>query len=131
MLSCPNGLFANTINDLCDACTSPCATCANSSTTCLSCSTDNLFNNDCVATCPDSYYALSNECLNCQVGCSTCSSASICLTCSLNYYFYNESLMPTKSIRFKLHHSSCAISYFLQSYTDNKLSHALYSTMPC
>lgn len=47
-------------------CSNPCKTCSGSDTTCTSCDTASanplFYNDDCVANCPDGYYALSGIC---------------------------------------------------------------------
>ena len=49
-----------------------------------------LHDNACIGSCPDGFYGLNSECVACDTGCETCTSASVCVTCSFSYYFYNN-----------------------------------------
>ena len=74
-LSCNSGNYL--LNGSCLTCDSQCSTCDTISTNCLSCPTGGgtyLYNNDCLADCPDNYYARDedNTCQLCDSSCFTC-----------------------------------------------------------
>ncbi|KAM3143777.1 hypothetical protein pb186bvf_004053 [Paramecium bursaria] len=110
--NCPQGYYA--LNQICNQCNQFCATCNQLGcqtcktnytlqqqscvlpcpTGCTKCSQANkcdscnsnliLFQNTCISKCPDTYYLLSNSCLQCESPCETCNSTN-CLTCIAGY----------------------------------------------
>lgn len=95
--TCPSGFYL--INNKCLSCSINCKTCLNISTNCTSCplttylSPNSTFT--CVISCPDYYYANSIllVCSSCELPCSKCSNATNCLTCNVNYTFYNNTCL--------------------------------------
>ena len=87
--TCPDGLYANTLNSQCDSCVSPCQTCTGTtSTSCLSCVTNfYLLNNECINNCETTNLyinnALTRVCDGCDSNCLTCSGTTTnCLSCN-------------------------------------------------
>ncbi|KRX08807.1 Insulin-like growth factor binding protein, N-terminal [Pseudocohnilembus persalinus] len=81
--ACSNGYFEDSsANPVCVACDYPCGNCQGSSTNCLDCY--NAFRRlpapGCG--CEPSYFDYNNSCSQCEYKCDTCSSYSVCLTCS-------------------------------------------------
>ena len=72
-------------------CFTPCATCLSDLVTCTSCLiTSDLqiyFQNRCISSCPDGYFAQNYQCFPCNPVCKTCLSNNInyCLTCQDNF----------------------------------------------
>jgi proprotein convertase subtilisin/kexin type 5 len=62
--TCPSMSYFNTSSGSCQSCSSDCLQCfGGSSTQCLSCNSSLLFyDNQCVPSCPDGYYAQSGSC---------------------------------------------------------------------
>ncbi len=86
--SCLGGYYAETNNNTCVSCPTGCATCSSLSL-CLTCASfpTSYFlrlNNLCYITCLAGFYAETANltCVNCPTGCATCSSLTLCLTCS-------------------------------------------------
>lgn len=89
---CPGGFTP--VASKCMACQSPCLTCSTSPATCTACLHGlapelYLINTTCVQgiQCPSGTYpdTSSNLCAACQPPCSTCTSATVCLSCLLGY----------------------------------------------
>ena len=88
--TCPPGQYVVSGTTSCAACDGTCATCSGAGTSaCTSCdasgSTPVLHQNECIATCPDGFYADSSlQCAACDASCTTCSggTASDCVTCA-------------------------------------------------
>jgi hypothetical protein len=71
-----------------------CLTCNNNNNTCGQCLPSYyLFNNGCLASCPDSYYAdnSTGQCLSCVTNCLLCEEANSCMLCISGYIFVNGS----------------------------------------
>ncbi len=92
--ACPNTTIA--AGNACTACTSPCATCTGSLTNCTSCPAGQFLNlvtnpnaGTCGTTCPSGSWpnaALDpDRCVACSAPCSTCSSATACLSCATGF----------------------------------------------
>ena len=89
--ACPGGMYVptdangNDLSQVCLACSSSCATCTSGANNCTSCSSGaNLYDNTCIASCPDGYYANNqlHECLPCNSTCANCvTSPYICTSC--------------------------------------------------
>lgn len=117
--SCPSGQFGDSINFACANCDSSCLTCITTAFTCTSCiSTLIFFNRQCLSSCPSRFFNLSGTCRACVPPCYTCSSASICLSCSYNYLL-NGSCS-----------SSCPIGYY-QSQASLTCEACLPSCFTC
>lgn len=83
--ACPAGTYANSFNNSCEACVG-CLTCNLSPTTCTSCSGGLiLFDSACISTCGSGYYQSGTTCLRCVSPCSSCTSSTQCLSCSIGY----------------------------------------------
>ena len=94
--NCPTGLYPNPSLGTCTGCSSPCNTCSVTASNCTSCLNNlTLFNYSCSTGCPDGYYNFNNQCNPCNINCSTCSSASVCLTCVFGLYMYNGNCLST------------------------------------
>ena len=79
--NCSGGFLPDYINE-CSSCL--CLSCSNTAYNCTSCSgATNLFNFQCLTTCPSGYYASNNTCLACTANCASCSSSTNCLICYL------------------------------------------------
>jgi hypothetical protein len=90
VLNCPTGLYSNPATGNCTGCSGSCDTCSVTSSNCTSCLNGlALFNYTCVTNCTDGYYLLNSQCNACNVNCSTCSSATVCITCKFGFYFYS------------------------------------------
>jgi proprotein convertase subtilisin/kexin type 5 len=103
---CTPGYYDNGILN-CSACASPCATCNGGSvyncTSCISgysligsscmptlvCS-NYFWNGVCVNTCPNTTYYGLNVCSYCINDCLTCTTASSCTSCQINFYLLNN-----------------------------------------
>lgn len=73
----------------CDSCQNPCKTCTNTTDTCTSCVNNTYLSNSlCVNICPSGQYGQSGLCTDCQNNCTTCSSATVCLSCTVPLYLY-------------------------------------------
>lgn len=100
-ITCPAGQFLN--GGRCTFCSANCETCT-SATSCTKCSTSftlnaggcdcssGVFTSDglCSASCPAGYFMTStNTCSNCSIGCTTCSSATLCSQCNTTFTLSN------------------------------------------
>ena len=99
--SCSAGHYQNGTS--CVRCDSTCATCASSSAVCTSCPVGyNLYNEQCSAACPPSYFPDQNGvCQPCHASCSACTGGGIseCIACSdpttvLDNGYCNEECSP-------------------------------------
>ena len=115
LLTCPNGYFANTLNNTCDLCHFGCATCTGPLLT--NCSVCSDYNNSgtivsyykilgattCDTLCPLNQFInslLPNMCAFCDSGCISCSITSTnCTTtqCSSGYYYLNSNTSCVKT----------------------------------
>ncbi len=93
---CPSGQYS--FNSICNTCISPCLTCV-SSTNCSSCSRSIFLNTQtyfynftCINKCPNGYYSesITLQCQQCILPCLTCSTSSLCLTCSVGFLINNK-----------------------------------------
>lgn len=91
------GYFANSVNHICDSCSSNCLTCAINSTNCLSCKVgDSWLNYICYTICPNQYYKNGINCTACDPTCSLCSGSSInCSACSAIAFLLNNTCYTT------------------------------------
>jgi len=88
---CPPGQYGNTTSHTCMLCNVNCLTCVSTSTTCQSCGFSSiganlyLLANQCLLTCPNSYYANTNnyQCNSCHRGCALCFGSTLaqCTKC--------------------------------------------------
>ncbi|CAG9329240.1 unnamed protein product [Blepharisma stoltei] len=87
--NCPNGQYDNitTPAKKCDDCDTICLTCKDYSTYCLTCDSAGLYpyyyDNTCSSSCPSGKYGDGLTCLSCINPCATCSSASVCTSCTV------------------------------------------------
>jgi proprotein convertase subtilisin/kexin type 5 len=96
--SCPAGTYAESLNNTCNACTSPCQNCSNIGTNCTSCISPNLYySNTCVVTCPTLMYPTSTQCLNCVSPCANCTTLSACKSCVAGFYLTGTSCVVASS----------------------------------
>lgn len=85
--SCPSGTFPNATAHNCDYCSNNCTTCSMISSNCTSCSSPLfLYNDSCVSSCPTGMFQNGTLCQTCVSPCLTCTSATVCLSCSTNFY---------------------------------------------
>ncbi|KAL4504487.1 hypothetical protein ABPG72_009933 [Tetrahymena utriculariae] len=91
--TCPNNYYLN-INQ-CSQCDSSCSSCQDLSNICTACSSGYypLYTSQssttfqCYSVCPDGYFLKNNQCLKCDISCSTCIyDFNSCISCSRNYY---------------------------------------------
>ena len=94
--SCPSGGTLAPLNGVCTACDATCLTCSISITNCTTCNTSSanpyFFTNQCLTTCPQTYYNVSVTgtcvlCVTANINCVNCSSASTCLSCNTGFVF--------------------------------------------
>mgnify|MGYP000884204247 FL=1 len=81
-------------NGVC-GCEVDCLTCTGTASNCTTCNPSSqyyafFYSNKCVGSCPNGTYNASFNCTNCPVGCSNCTSATVCTVCSSGYYLYND-----------------------------------------
>ncbi|EAR83364.2 REJ domain protein (macronuclear) [Tetrahymena thermophila SB210] len=125
LLTCNSNQFIqvdqNSTLQVCQSCDPSCSTCSGTSTSCTSCSNNyytlkNLPSDTnflCYSICPDGYYQFSQDCLKCDVSCSTCTGNSLsCTACSNSYYPYKATLSATN---FQCYQICPNGSYFLQN----------------
>ncbi|CDW73754.1 UNKNOWN [Stylonychia lemnae] len=73
-------------------CDYPCLTCQSGSPSkCLTCDIISqyklILNNQCIETCPSTYFSLNNQCLKCESQCAEClGEAGFCTKCSAGFY---------------------------------------------
>ncbi len=89
---CPPNYYSDNATHSCSLCASPCLTCHGpTNSSCLSCIGGYYFLlNLCYSVCPITYYSNINVCTSCVSPCATCSSLSVCLTCTNNTYLYGS-----------------------------------------
>ncbi len=89
---CPDGSVADNTTSKCVPCNSPCKTCTSHPSKCTTCDSccGNLFNFDCVKTCPISTFSSRGKCEFCSYDCATClGSSTTCTSCASNKILYN------------------------------------------
>ena len=89
---CPPGMFHDTNLGTCVGCSDPCLECTTGPTHCSKCKpgTGVQYQGDCVPSCPPGMYAdANNVCQNCVAGCTQCTSAVTCTSCSSPLGLYN------------------------------------------
>lgn len=82
--TCPGANYGNGVTNVCDPCNTTCATCKGpAGTDCLTCSSGSLsaVTSECVNSCGDGYYSVSNVCYVCPSHCLKCTSATVCTEC--------------------------------------------------
>jgi len=113
-INCPTGSYANSTNNQCSGCSSPCQTCS-SSVSCLTCNVNYVLSgNICILSCLTGYLNITNVCLICISPCATCSiSLNNCTSCLQN-------LSPSMY----LNGNTCIISTYCPSntYANNTLN---------
>ena len=93
MTECPEGTYLTVSNEtdsstnVCRKCDTGCKRCTENSSNCLSCEIGYyLYEDNCITTCKDGYYAKTNprECALCDEACLTCvwGFSYACLTCN-------------------------------------------------
>jgi hypothetical protein len=108
--ACPPGTYNSNGSNICSLCTSQCAECTSSPSYCTECVANSstpilyLTNNTCSSACPDGTFKDNSKnltkytpvCSNCIPPCSTCTSATACLTClNSSLYYYNSQCLAT------------------------------------
>lgn len=82
-------VFCFVINSSCATCHATCATCNGSSESqCITCRSGRFaLDGRCLNTCQAGFYADKKraECMPCPMGCATCASNGLCLTCQPNW----------------------------------------------
>jgi len=89
--SCEAAYWPNKKTLTCDACPANCSACPTNGKICTACiATFKLFDEDCVATCPDRTFEEESSgkqvCTLCEGKCAECSSNSVCTRCSKGYF---------------------------------------------
>jgi proprotein convertase subtilisin/kexin type 5 len=77
VLTCPETLYGNSELGTCENCHSVCATCNGAyDSDCTGCfDLTYLYDNKCIKSCPEGYYAMDepfNECMACHASCASC-----------------------------------------------------------
>ena len=92
---CPTTYYAT--SGMCAACNqTACLGCTGGVNNCTSCQTGKyLFENGCLTLCPTQYYPINGTCVRCVAPCLTCSSATVCLTCTTGYFLDIDSRCVT------------------------------------
>ncbi|EAS00754.2 zinc finger lsd1 subclass family protein (macronuclear) [Tetrahymena thermophila SB210] len=89
---CDKNYYSNYSTNSCELCHPDCASCSGSlNNQCTSCSGQKyLYQNSCVASCPNGFFAQQNKCQQCTQGCQVCTDGSVnkCLVCMNTYYLY-------------------------------------------
>ncbi|KAL4499150.1 hypothetical protein ABPG72_017052 [Tetrahymena utriculariae] len=87
---CNQNQYINLSTNTCESCYVDCASCRGSlNNQCTSCSGQKyLYQNTCVASCPNGNYANQNICQQCTYGCQVCydGSANKCIVCMSGYF---------------------------------------------
>ena len=114
---CPSGYFL--IGGLCVTCSPLCLSCNGTNSTCSECTVNGtnkayFYNNTCLKTCPNGYYADEgsgsgpNVCLSCTSPCTKCKmNTSTCLACISGLVLFNNTCLAT-----------CPTSYFFSNATQ-------------
>jgi hypothetical protein len=108
--SCPNGTFNSNSSFICSVCSTSCGECLNSGFNCTECIANStnpilyLLNNTCIETCPSGTFKDNSTnltkytpvCSTCILPCSTCISATNCLSCAnSSLFYYNNQCIVT------------------------------------
>jgi hypothetical protein len=87
---CPVGTFANLTALNCDPCAVNCSACSLFPTNCTACASPFFnYNGTCVNVCPSGFYKNINVCSPCVSPCATCTTQTLCLSCSVGYLTNN------------------------------------------
>ena len=123
---CPAGYFANNQSNKCETCSQNCSQCTSSSV-CTACASPFILSSgNCITqstpqpqSCNAGFYLnpSQNLCYPCKSPCSTCSSDTICLSCSSGYSLSNGQCIST----------SCSNGY----YKDSTTPYCLTCQSPC
>lgn len=87
--ACPDGQVddISTTDKVCVSCSSICKTCKDYTTYCISCTSGSsypyLYDNTCNSGCLQGYYGDGTNCIACTNPCLTCSSSTVCLSCTI------------------------------------------------
>lgn len=85
--NCPANYWNKKDTLTCDACPSNCSACPLNGKICTACEAGfKLFDEDCVATCPDRTFEDGPVCTLCEGKCATCTSTTECTKCSSGYF---------------------------------------------
>lgn len=108
--ACPAGTYSPSGSTICSICTHPCAECNSTSSVCTECLANStspildLANSTCISACPSGTYTnnatnltkYTPVCSNCLPPCSTCLTATACLSClNASLYYYNNQCVAT------------------------------------
>ncbi|KAL4508839.1 hypothetical protein ABPG73_006225 [Tetrahymena malaccensis] len=129
--TCPNNYYLS--NNQCLQCDISCSTCITDSKSCTQCSDTYypLYTNQahspfmCYQTCPSNYYFSVNQCLQCDVSCSTCiTDSKSCTLCSDTYYplYSNQANSPFMC------YQTCPNNYYL---SNNQCKQCDQSCLTC
>lgn len=109
--SCPASVTIQS-DQSCTDCLPNCQTCSISISNCLTCNPSYvLFNNTCIATCPDQYYNESNTCIQCPQNCSICDESK-CIICDPPSLSYNNICVDSCPTGFYLSGTECLACNF-------------------
>ncbi|KAL4511685.1 hypothetical protein ABPG72_012530 [Tetrahymena utriculariae] len=93
LLTCPSNYLL--VNNQCQICDLSCSSCQGLTNICTACSSGYypLYTSQssttfqCYSVCPDGYFLKNNQCLKCDISCSTCIfDFKSCISCNSNYY---------------------------------------------
>lgn len=87
-INCPDGQVDDTSTSdvVCVACNTICKTCSGEPSICSSCNSGSypyLYSSTCNSNCPNGKYGDGSACYSCANPCNTCSSSTICLSCTI------------------------------------------------
>lgn len=89
--TCDKGMIRNSEGDCISCGSENCEACIllNGTPKCIACSKNILYEGNCIDSCPIGLYEENDKCVNCQVGCKSCTSANSCTECN-EYLFLND-----------------------------------------